>query len=175
MADPEQVVKRYRGRHVFEKLAARKFEGNIGSPFTGNTFYVDGISGSDGNNGRYASNPLATFNAAIAKCTAGNDDYILAIDCWGADEATIELDITNVHIIGLGSPYATWACLNAGDYHVFTVQSTGNNGEIAGFNIGGGSAYAGIYLADSYAMWIHNCTFGHAYAGDSCRILKGQE
>ena len=103
MANPAQTVKRYRGRHVFDTLAARKFEGNIGSPYQGNTYYVDS-SGSDGNNGRYASNPLKTINAAIGKCSAENDDYSMVMDSW-QEGATIELDKAGIHIIAMGNPY----------------------------------------------------------------------
>ena len=166
MTNPAQTVKRYRGRHVFDTLAARKFEGNIGSPYQGNTYYVDS-SGSDGNNGRYSSNPLKTINAAIGKCSAENDDYIMVMDSW-QEGATIELDKAGIHIIAMGNPYATWAALNvATDLHIFTVQATGAHGEIAGFTLGGGSTKAGIYLADCISMWIHNNTFGHGYAQDT--------
>lgn len=167
MANPSQTVTRHTGRHVFQTLAARKFEGNIGSPYQGNTFYVDGNAGSDGNNGRYASAPLATITAAIALCTDAHDDYIFIMDCW-QEGATIDISKSNIHLIAMSHPYATWVCLNvATDIDIMQVSSGGHNAEIAGFVFGGGLTAAGIYLMDSLGVWIHHNTFGHAYAGDT--------
>ena len=165
MADAQTF--RHRGRHVFDRLAVKKFEGNYGSPGNGNTYFVDGISGNDNYKGEYPSSPLKTIDAALAKCTTENDDYVFVMDCWSAGEP-IEVDISLVHIIGVNSPHAPWACLNAGaDTAIFTASSTGNSCEIAGFNIGGGDAHAGIEMGNCIGMWIHHNAFGHPYSGDT--------
>jgi len=45
-------------------------------PFTGNYYYVNPSSGSDGNTGTSPANALKTLTAALAKCTEGNNDVI---------------------------------------------------------------------------------------------------
>lgn len=166
MANPAQTVKRYRGRHVFDTLAARKFEGNIGSAGAGNTYYVDGINGSDGNNGRYASNPLKTVNAAIGKCTSGHDDYIIVMDCWDQDTFPITVNKQRLHILGLSLPNFMYPKMNpTTDAAVFRLVSAGAYSEIAGFDISGGDAHGCIDIYGTEGAWIHDCWFGSEGAG----------
>lgn len=138
-----------------------------GEKFGGNVFYVDGIDGADGYDGKDPNYPKATVDSALGACTADNNDYIFVIDHW-QEGATITVDKTCVHIIGMGSPQAPWVCLNvATDLHIFTLGATGNMVEIAGFNMGGGSTKSGINMVNCTGIWVHNNAFGHEYASDT--------
>ena len=72
MADAQTF--RHRGRHVFDRLAVKQFEGYIGSPGNGRTFFVDMNNGDDDYKGDYPSSPKATIAGAMARCTTGRDD-----------------------------------------------------------------------------------------------------
>ena len=53
--------------------------GTIGGlPFTGNYYFVDPVTGADGNEGT-PEQPLKTLYGALAKCTAGNNDVVVLI------------------------------------------------------------------------------------------------
>ena len=53
--------------------------GTIGGlPFTGNYYFVDPVTGADGNVGT-PEQPLKTLYGALAKCTAGNNDVVVLI------------------------------------------------------------------------------------------------
>jgi len=72
---------------------------------TGNVFFVDSGNAfaSDGNAGDDPQKPMATIDAAIARCTASNGDVILVMP--GHDEdptASIAMDVAGVWIRGLG-------------------------------------------------------------------------
>jgi hypothetical protein len=71
-------------------------------PFTGNYFWVDENSGSDGNTGG-PQDPLKTLKQAHANCLAGNNDVVfLTGTCHTA--ATIAWTKNNTHLIGLSAP-----------------------------------------------------------------------
>jgi hypothetical protein len=76
---------------------------------TGNIFYVDVATGSDGNKGTSKSKPLASLNAAIGKCTANKGDLIYLMPNHYEDIAdtsssgAIDLDVAGISVIGLGS------------------------------------------------------------------------
>jgi len=73
-----------------------------GPIYTGNWYFVNETTGGDGNSGA-ASAPLATLSAALAKCSANQNDVV-------AFTGTIHLTSTlawnknQVHLIGLCSP-----------------------------------------------------------------------
>ena len=52
-------------------------------PFTGNTFFVNPVSGADGNSGSDPTQPLKTLYAAHRKMTAGNNDVCYLIGNGG--------------------------------------------------------------------------------------------
>ena len=161
-------MQRWHGFHVFDKLQAKVSIGfGQGSYGKGDQYWVDGFNGSATASGLSPDEPLDTIEGAIAKCSSDNDDYIWVMQGYQEGE-TINVDKSLVHIIAYGSPFATFMAQNvATDIHVWRVESTGNHAEITGFAIGGGSTKAGIFLADSYSVWIHHNSFGHAYAGDT--------
>lgn len=87
---------------------------------SGQIFFVDsGASrASDGNAGRDPNIPLATIDAAVARCTANNGDIIVVMP--GHDEnptAAIAMDVAGVWIYGLGwgnsRPTVTFGALAA--------------------------------------------------------------
>jgi hypothetical protein len=72
---------------------------------TGNVFFVDSghDHAADGNDGRSTEKPMATIDAAIARCTANNGDIIFVMP--GHDEnptASITMDVAGVWVHGLG-------------------------------------------------------------------------
>ncbi len=101
----------------------------IGSPtFTnGGVYFVDsGHTNADDNNaGDNPNQPLATLDAAIAKCTANNGDLILVspghAETYSA-AAALTLDIAGITIIGMGignsRPTFTLDTANTADINV---------------------------------------------------------
>ena len=75
---------------------------------TGNVWYVDSGSGSDGGgkNGRTIDSPFATLDYAIGKCTASNGDIIYLLpghtETLAASGNIALLDVAGVTVIGLG-------------------------------------------------------------------------
>lgn len=70
---------------------------------TGNVFFVDSGTGSNGNTGKDPTKPFATIDYAIGKCTANNGDIIFVMP--GHDEnptASITMDVAGVWVRGLG-------------------------------------------------------------------------
>lgn len=91
-------------------------------PFTGNYWFVDPDTGSDGYEGTSASRPFATLYQAYSKCVSGNNDVIVLIGN-GSTTGTARLSTAlaqiidstatsgkltfaknAVHVIGIGSP-----------------------------------------------------------------------
>lgn len=73
--------------------------------FTGNVFWVDSGSGSDGNKGTQ-KRPFATIDYAIGRCTASNGDIIMVMP--GHTEtitaaSAIDLDVAGISLIGIGN------------------------------------------------------------------------
>ena len=54
---------------------------------TGSIFFVDSVTGSNGNSGADSDHPFATIDYAIGKCTANKGDHILVMP--GHNEAII--------------------------------------------------------------------------------------
>ena len=71
-------------------------------PFTGNYFWVNETSGSDGNTGG-PSDSFATLTQALSKCTSGNNDVIFLVGSVHVG-ATVAWNLNNTHLIGLTAP-----------------------------------------------------------------------
>lgn len=71
-------------------------------PFTGNYFWVNEASGSDGNTGGPAD-PFATLTQALSKCTDSNSDVIFLVGTVHVT-ATVNWSKSFTHLIGLTSP-----------------------------------------------------------------------
>ena len=70
---------------------------------TGNIFFVDSGTGSNSNDGKSLSTPVADIDYAIGLCTANNGDIIYVLP--GHDEnptASITADVAGIWIYGLG-------------------------------------------------------------------------
>lgn len=80
-----------------------------GGIFTGKAFFVDAATGLDGNNGKSVKQPLATINAAVAKCTANKGDVIYLMPNHYEDigdtstTGAIDLDVAGISVIGIGN------------------------------------------------------------------------
>lgn len=76
-------------------------------PFTGNYFFVNETTGSDGNTGG-AQDPLATIDRAYALCTANNNDVVFVTGTVHTT-ATITWAKNFTHLVGLTAPTMTAA------------------------------------------------------------------
>ncbi len=75
-------------------------------PFTGNSFWVDGTNGSDGNTGG-PQDPFRTLSQAHSACLAGNNDVVYFTGSY-SPAATMVWSKNATHLIGLSqSPFAT--------------------------------------------------------------------
>lgn len=74
-------------------------------PFTGNYFFVNETTGSDGNTGG-AQDPLATLTRALALCTSGNNDVVFVTGTIHVT-ATVAWNKNNTHLVGLAGPIQT--------------------------------------------------------------------
>lgn len=70
--------------------------------YTGNWFFVDETNGGDGNSGA-ANAPLATLGAALAKCTANNNDVIAFVGTIHLT-ASLTWNKNQTHLIGICAP-----------------------------------------------------------------------
>jgi hypothetical protein len=72
---------------------------------TGNVFFVSSVTGSNGNSGLDPTQPLATLDYAVGKCTANNGDYIIAMENHAetiASATSLVIDVAGITILGLG-------------------------------------------------------------------------
>lgn len=74
---------------------------------TGNVFFVDSGIGADlGSQGTTATEPLATLDYAIGRCTASNGDVIIVMPGHAetiTSSTYLRLDVAGITIIGLGN------------------------------------------------------------------------
>lgn len=74
----------------------------------GNIYYVDATNGDDDNDGLSPQTPLLTITAGLAKCTDGNDDYVII---RGNFSESFTVSKSKVHLLGLkngrGKEYLT--------------------------------------------------------------------
>lgn len=150
----------------------RREQGAVNFGDVGQTFYVDGVNGSDNNVGQDSAHPLLTIAAALVKCVDQNHDYIFVMDYWRPTGETWPIPITkdHIHIIGVGGhPGLCWPAVHpATDLAAFQLYSSGQYGEIAGLTIGGGNSHGGIDWQNQGQVdgfWIHHNVFGHQWFG----------
>lgn len=135
-------------------------------PSTGEIFWVDGFAGSESNTGKSPLDPLLKIATALSLCTNDQDDYIYVLDCWQQDTFPITVNKTRVHIIGVANKSNRFPCMQpTGDTAVFTIGSSGNDCEIADFNLSGGLNHGCIELTNPIGIHIHDCIFGSQHAG----------
>jgi hypothetical protein len=68
-------------------------------PFTGNSFWVDPVNGSDGNTGG-PQDPYATLTQALTVAVSGNNDVIYLNGTYNPT-ATVAWNKNNTHLVGL--------------------------------------------------------------------------
>jgi len=122
----------------------------------------------DTNSGLTPAAPFLTITHALTQCVADNDDYIIVLDHW---QEVVAVNITRVHIIGVTKNSSqAFVQMNAvADTAIFIVTALSNHCEIAGFSFGGGATHAAIENQGGTPMqlYIHDCMFGHSFAGDT--------
>jgi len=136
----------------------------------GKTFFVDGSSGSNSNDGTTRALPFLTITHALTKCTTKMHDTIyVRDDNENASETwPIVINKQNVHIIGLSNPYSQRCTIRpTGDTQAITCGGTGYGSEFANIDFGGGNSYACIELTSTGKVWIHDCQFGGADCADT--------
>lgn len=141
-------------------------------PFTGNFFWVNESTGSDGNTGG-PSDPLATLTQALAKCTSGNNDVVFLTGTVHVT-ATVAWNKSKTHLIGLSPNLDSQARarISQTGSSVFTPLVNVTGSECIFRNIG---AFHGFDDASTQICWVEaggrneytNCNFlgmGHATA-----------
>lgn len=76
-------------------------------PFTGNTYFVNELTGSDGNTGG-PSDPFATISQAYSQCVDGHNDVVLVTGTVHVT-ATVTWAKSRTHLIGLAPSLASQA------------------------------------------------------------------
>lgn len=101
---------------------------------TGNTFFVNSVTGSNGNTGA-ANSPYATIAAAYAKCIANNGDTVVC-EAGHAEPisaaAGLALNIAGVTVVGLGEG-ASRPTLTFGTSTAATVTITAASNQLLNF------------------------------------------
>ena len=144
-----------------------------GGPNYGKTYYVDTYHAatSDNNAGTDPNYPLKSIQAALDLCVADQNDYVYVIDAYAEDSTAIVPTKQMFHLVGIQNPQTPWVNLNAAsdtENILDLLNGGGNYSEIAGMGFGGGATVkGGIYMAQAIGMWIHHCSFGHSFCGDT--------
>jgi len=137
----------------------------------GDVFWVDGVAGSNANDGLSFAAPKLTFKAALALCTSNKNDHIFVLDYWqpAGEDWPIVVDKNMVHIIGIGGQTHPYPSIHpAIDKAAFQLTSSGQYGELANFTIGGGNSHGGIEMGNEGQVdgfHIRDCIFGHQWFG----------
>jgi len=142
---------------------------------TGNVYFVDD-GGSDSNSGTDKSQPFATLDYAIGKCTASQGDVIIVMPGHAETTTAIAADVAGISIIGLGHgakmPTLT-ASTGASDLIDVTVASVYiENIRFVGAASGNTGFLALSAAADS--IHVNNCRFESAAVPvEQIRITPG--
>jgi len=132
----------------------------------GNVYWVDGVGGDDLQDGLTPDKPLLKIDTALGLCVNDNNDYIFVLDCYQQDTFPIVVDKTRVHIIGIVNKSNRYPVMTpTGDTAIFTIASSGNDCEIAGFDLSAGATHGSIELNNPIGIHIHDCLFGCEQAG----------
>lgn len=138
----------------------------------GNVYYVHGSDGSDSYSGEDKDHPLLTITAALAKCTADNNDYIIILDYYQATGETwpIAVNKSRVHIMGVSGKGCPWPWVQpTGSTAAFNFTTGSGYSEICGLELGAGSASGCIEVTTSglWGLHIHDCHLGSETIGMS--------
>ena len=143
-------------------------------PTSGNVYFVDSVTGSDGNSGADPDNALATIDTAIGKCTANKGDVIICMPNHAeavASAGAIAADIAGISIIGLGRgddrPTLTFGTTEAAD-----INFTADNILVRNFkfDLTGIDAVAAALDVDAQYCTIDNCEILMADTGGQATL-----
>jgi len=179
----DQVTRRFRGTTVIDNLRLKNVSGG---PFDeiGRVYHINTggavFPGKDANSGLEYEHPMLTIKAALARCVAGRNDYILIHDYWRptGEDWPIVHNKNKVHICGVaqrGLPYP--AIHPEDDVDAFQLGSSGQYGSIEYLTIGGGATAAGIEIGASGQVdgfHIAECIFGHRWFGTPLNGIRQQ-
>jgi len=73
---------------------------------TGTVFFVDSVTGSNGNSGTDKDHPFATIDYAVGRCTANKGDVIIVMPNHTetvTEAGGLDLDVAGITVVGLGS------------------------------------------------------------------------
>ena len=134
------------------------------NPLGGKTYYVRG-GGSDDHEGNDPEFPLATLAVAFAKCVTAKNDYVFVSNYWTATEAPIEIDIGDVHLIGLGTGnFDSGVHSPGGSNPSFDFADGSRDIELAGFSLGNDGSEVCIDVTGQVSRaHIHHCALGWNY------------
>jgi len=130
---------------------------------TGSVFFVCSVTGSNGNSGQNSTEPFATIDYAVGKCTADKGDIIFAMPghaevCIEAD--SINLDVAGISVIGLGNgtnrPTITYTTAAAASFGINAANITVQN---IYFDATGVDAVATVIDVDAANASIVDCEF----------------
>lgn len=143
------------------------YTGGIGSLLIpgaalGTVLYVDGVAGSDSNNGFEPTHPLLTIAAALALCTNDHNDTIVVLDYYDL-ESDVAVTINKSKVTLIGSPGGctdrSWTCIHAtADTACFIIAA--NDVRIHNFTFEAGASHGGIeFSGGKCRLGVFDCWF----------------
>lgn len=144
---------------------------------SGNVFFVNGITGSNLNDGKTPDSPFKTFAHALDQCVDDHNDIIYALDCWQQETFPISVDVSRVHIIGCDNWNGMYPRMVAPENTaIFEIPGTKSYFEIAHFGLGAGVDHAAIEFVGGIEARgrIHDCWFGWIGAGQDGIRFDGE-
>lgn len=139
----------------------------VGGAFitTGTVFFVDSVSGSNGNTGLDTDHPVATIEYAFSKCTASKGDYIIAMPNHAETvtaAGTLDADVIGVTVLGIGNgtnqPTITFTTAITADIDIDAANITFENiNFVANF-----ADITGAIDVNSTDFTVRNCRFTQA-------------
>ena len=138
----------------------------------GKAFYADRTNGNDNYNGLSPQTAKKTVNAALGLCTTNKNDYVFVLESKDEDETAVTTTKERVHLIGISNPQCAFGVVfratSDTEDALYCDQAGFGYSEIAGISFGGGATgKGGIGLAQTCGLWVHHCTFGNSFCGDT--------
>lgn len=142
------------------------------TPQGGKVFFVHDL-GNDDHEGTDPQFPLVSITEAIVKCTTAKGDYIFVQHSAGTYYPAVNLNKYSIHLIALanGSYGPTVIIAGGDDNPAITIGADSNGVEIAGFNLGSGTAQTDpAIILDDHCWYVH---IHHNGFGTAIRALDG--
>lgn len=124
-------------------------------PTTGKYFFVDSVTGSNGNSGLDKDHPVATLAYALTLCTASKGDVVLLMPGHAETVTTTITPIAGVSIIGLGIG-RNRAVFTAGTGAIDTFTISANSVSLQNFVVVGAASgvTALIEISGTYPKFV---------------------